>query len=149
MPAPWGRLCGCFPFSSPKYREPNPETWCHVEERALRHPSAWASSSEGLSGAFAKDPWEEASDASACAINRCLQKWGRACPPSWRALMSSYWQTLMLGKGFLGPALVMASCWRAMENFYLCSAHLFHVEIKMETVNYLCFPMYNLTRSSE
>lgn len=90
VPAPWGRLCGWFPFSSPKYRGPNPEIWCHGEERPLRCPFAWASSSEGPSGPFAKDPWEEASDASFCAIKRRLQKWGRACPPSWRVLMSSY-----------------------------------------------------------
>lgn len=46
----------------------------------MRYSSAWVSSSEGSSGPFETDPWEEAAAASGCAIKWCLQKRGRACP---------------------------------------------------------------------
>ena len=79
-PAPWGSFCGWFPFSSPKWRGPNFETWCHEEGRPSRHPPAWVSSSEGLRRLCTADPWEDVDAASGCAIKWYLQKRGRACP---------------------------------------------------------------------
>ena len=113
-PAPWGSFCGWFPFSSPKWRGPNFETWCHEEGRPLRHPPAWVSSSEGLRRLCTADPWEDVDAASGCAIKWYLQKRGRACP--------SFTRSPDVISHPPSPALLIASCPRSRGNCYLCSS---------------------------
>ena len=81
-PAPWGRLCGWLPFSSPKWREPDLGTWCHEEGKPSRRPSAWVSSSEGPSGPFAVNPWEEVCFCFWLCQSGVSRSEGETAPPS-------------------------------------------------------------------